>query len=194
MRKTGLLAVSPSAAKFLDGGLLAQYRPRGFRTGQEHLALPFHHQGEVGQRRRVRCRTAALPQDGRDLRHHAACHHVAEQDVGIGAEGAQTAVMVPALSGVMDADERGAVLHGQIDDLDGLLREAFPRVAVGRVPVLREQVDIAPVDLAMTAHHTVDEHVQFNERARVEHREHALPCAQKVVLAASRRLLGAPFE
>ena len=67
-------------------------------------------------------------------------------------------------------------------------------IPVGLVPVLREQVDVAAVDLAVAGHDAVDQHVKLHEAPRIEQCEHTLARAQELVLAPSRRLLGPPFE
>ena len=195
MRDPALLAVGPCPAQFLDGGLLAQHRPGGLRAGQEQLARALHHEGEVGQRRRIRRGAAALPHDGRDLRHHAGGHDVAEEDVGVGARARPGRRRARQRSPASWMPMIGAPFFmARSTTLTVFCAKRSREIPVGPVPVLREQVDVAPVDLAVPGDHAVDEHVQLHEGARVEHRQHALARAQKIVLTPSRRLLGPPFE
>ena len=80
-----------------------------------------------------------------DLRHHARGQRVAQEDVGVAAERGD-ALLDARAAGVVEADDRRAVLHRQVHHLADLLGVGLGQRAAEDGEVLGEDVDQAAVD------------------------------------------------
>ena len=138
---------------------------------------------------RIHRAAGAGAHDQRDLRDHAASHHVALEHVGIAAERSD-AFLDARAARVVEADHRRADLHRLVHDLADLLGMRLGQRAAEHREVLREDEHHAAVDGAVAGHHAVAgdlavghaeidaavllEHVPFFEGAVVEQQFDAL--------------------
>ncbi len=136
------------AAQLLERDLLAGDRLDDVGPGDEHVRGLLHHEDEVGDRRRVDRAARAGAHDQADLRDHARAHHVAHEDVAVGAE-RDDALLDPRAARVVDADDRAADLRGQVHDLAHLLGHDLAERAAEDGEVLAEDADAAAVDRAV---------------------------------------------
>ncbi len=125
-------------------------------AGHEHVAGALDHQREVGDRRRVDRTARAGAHDQRDLRDDAAGHGVAQEDVGIATEG-DHALLDARAAAVIEADDRGPDLHGQVHDLADLLGMRLRERAAEDGEILAEDEDEPAVDLAVAGDHAIAE-------------------------------------
>ena len=110
--------------------------------------MSSHHDGEVGDRRRIDRAAGARAHDRGDLRHDAGGERVAEKDVGVAAE-RQHAFLNARAAGVVQPDDRRAELHRQIHDLDDLRGVGLGQRSAEDGEVLREREHLAAVDEAV---------------------------------------------
>ena len=146
--------VRPRTAQFLHPDVLAGHGADDVRTGDEHVRRLVDHHGEVGDRRGVDRTARARAHDQRDLRDDAAGADVAEEDVGVQAE-RDDALLDARTAGVVDADDRAADLHGQVEHLHDLLAEDLAERPAENCEVLREHAHLAAVDRAVPGHDAV---------------------------------------
>jgi hypothetical protein len=195
--------VGAGAAQLLGRHLLVGHGLHDFGAGHEHVGAVLHHEDEVGHRGRVHRAAGAGAHDHADLRDHARGHHVLLEHVGIAAQRGH-AFLDAGAARVVQADHRGADLHGLVHHLADLLGVGFGQRAAEHGEVLAEHEDQAAVDHAVAGHHAVardlvvghaevhaavlDEHVPFLERAFVEQQLEPLAGRQLalLVLAAMR--------
>ena len=111
---------------------------------------------EVGDGRRVDGAARAGPEDRRDLRHDARGERVAEEDVGVAAEG-DDALLDARAAGVVETDDRRAVAQREVHHLADLLGVRLGERAAEDGEVLREDVDEAAVDAAVARDDAVAE-------------------------------------
>jgi hypothetical protein len=132
---------------------------------------------------RVHRAAGAGAHDQADLRHHAAGHHVALEDLGIAAQRGH-AFLDARAAAVVQADDRRADLHRLVHHLADLLGVRFAQRAAEDGEVLAEHEDQAAVDHAVAGDDAVagdlvvghaevgaavlDEHVPLFEAAFVE--------------------------
>src|SRR5690606_31078486 len=190
VRVAGAGVVGTGAAELLEADLLAGHRLDHVRPGDEHVAGPVDHDGEVGDRRRVDRAAGARAHHQRDLRDHAGGAGVAVEDLPVEAQ-RHHALLDPGAAGVVDADDRASDPHRQVHHLDDLLAEHLPERPAEDGEVLREDRHLAAVDRAVPGDHAVavravgshaevggpvaGELVQLHERARVEQHRDPLP-------------------
>ena len=171
------------AAELLERDVLAGHRLHDVGAGDEHLAGLVDHHDEVGERGGVDVAAGGRAHDQRDLRDHAGGVHVALEDLAVEAEG-DHALLDPRAAALVDADDRAAVLHGEVEDLDDLLAVDLAEAAAEDRDVLGEDRDRAAVDRAVPGDDAVAEGalgvhaevagpvpgelVELGERARVE--------------------------
>ena len=195
----GFGGVRHGAAEFLEGGLLAGDALDDVGAGDVHLRGTLDHEDEVRDRRRVDGAAGARAHDHADLRDHAGAADVAVEDVAVAGEGGD-ALLDARPAGVVEADHRDAGLEGEVHRLGHLLADdRGERSAVDR-EVLREEADVAAVDLppagddgvtvealgraVLAPVHT--EHVEFLEAAGVDERLDAF--ARRELLALVLRV------
>ena len=133
------------AAELFLRHLFVRHGADDVRAGDEHVAGLLHHQDEVGDGGRVDGAAGARSHDRGDLRHDARGERVAEKDVGVAAEG-DDAFLDARAAGVVEADDRRAVLHRQVHDLHDLRGVRFGERAAEDGEVLRERVDEPAAD------------------------------------------------
>ena len=152
-------------------------------AGHEHVGSVLHHEDEIGHRGRIDRPARAGAHDDADLRDDARRLDVALEDFGIACK-ARHPFLDTRAARIVDADHRGAVLHGHIHDLADLLSMGFRQRAAEDGEILTEDIDETPVDRAPSGHHPVtcglllfhpevgaamgDEHVEFLEAAFVQ--------------------------
>ena len=81
-----IVVCADRAAEMLGVDILVGHGAYDVGAGDEHVARPFDHHGEVGDGRRVDRSAGARPEDHRELRHDAGCQRVAQEDVGVATE------------------------------------------------------------------------------------------------------------
>ena len=179
-------------------------RPDHVWSGHEHVARALHHDGEVGDRRRVHGAPCAWTHDGRDLRNHTRRERVAQEDVRVSAERQHTFLNARA-AGVVQADDGCSHLHSEVHDLDDLGRVGFGERSAEDGEVLREGVDEAAIDAAVSGDDAVagndlighaeiaatvrDERVGFFEAVGIEQEGDAFAGRQLARLAVSAKAI-----
>ena len=190
VRDARLDAVRLRPAEVLEAHVLAGHRLDHVGAGDEHVAGALHHEGEVGDGRRVDRAARARAHDQRDLRDDAGGHHVAVEDLGEQAE-RDHAFLDAGAAAVVDPDDRAAGLQRVIHDLDDLLAVDLAERPAEHREVLAEHADRAPVHGAVPGDHAVPvrpggldaevvrpvpgQLVELGERARVEQHVDPLP-------------------
>ena len=132
--------------------------------------------------------TGRRPHDQRDLRHDPGCLHVAAEDLAVQPE-RDDALLNACAAALVDADDRAAVLHREVEHLDDLLAVHLAEAATEYGDVLAEDADRASVHRSVAGDDPVAERavglhaerrravpgelVQLDERALVEQRRDA---------------------
>ena len=156
VRDAGHRGVRVGAAERLHRDIFVRHRLHDVGPGDEHVRRAAHHVDEVGDRGRVHRAAGARPEDGGDLRHDAGGQRVAQEDVGVAAE-RDDALLDARAAGVVEADHRRAVPHGEIHHLADLLRVRLGQRAAEHGEVLREDVDEPAVDAPVAGDDAVAE-------------------------------------
>src|SRR5919198_4273424 len=174
-----LRVVGDRAPELLERRLLAGDRLDHVGPRDEHVRGLLDHEDEVRHGRGVDGAAGAGPHDYADLRDHAGALHVANEDVAVSAE-RHDALLDAGAPGVVEADHGAADLGRQIHDLAHLLGHHLAERAAEDGEVLREDADLATVDLAVARDHgvapgPVPEHVEVgrsvpNERVELAER------------------------
>ncbi len=146
--------VGHGAAQALLGDVLVGDRLDDVGAGDEHVAGGIHHEDEIGDGGRVDGAAGARPHDGGDLRHDARGQRVAQEDIGVAAQGQHT-LLDACAAGIVETDDGRAVLHGMVHDLADFLGVGFRERAAEDGEVLREDVDQAGVDVAVAGDEAV---------------------------------------
>jgi hypothetical protein len=146
--------VHVGAAELLERDLLVRHGPHHVGAGDEHVAHPPDHEGEVGDGRAVDRAARAGSEDRAELGDDAGGERVPQENVGVGAERDDPFLDARA-AGVIEADDRGAVADGQVHDLADLLRVCLGQRAAEDGEVLGEDVDRSSVDAAVAGDHAV---------------------------------------
>src|SRR6202011_4047476 len=144
---------------------------------------------EVGHGRRVDVAAGARAHDYGNLRNDPRCIDVALEDLSVTPERGD-AFLDAGAAGIKQADDRRPRLHGQVLDLDDLLRMGLAQRAAEHREILGEGEDGAAVDGAPAGDDAVagnfglfhaelgrpvlDEHVDLLERVPVHQELHAL--------------------
>ncbi len=163
------------------------------RAGDEHLAGPFRHDHEVGDRGRVDRSAGARAEDQGDLGNDPREGDVPEEHLPVAAE-AHDALLDARAAGVVESHDRHPGLPCGLHDLHDLHRVRLAKRPAEDGRVLGERADRAPVDLppagndaiaggppvreAELLHSVGDERVDLGEGARVEERFEALACGE----------------
>ena len=138
----GLRGVAHRPAELLERDVLAGHRLHDVGTGDEHVRRLAHHEDEVGHRRRVDGAAGARAEDHRDLRHDARRQHVAVEDPAVAGQ-ADDALLDAGAGAVVEPDDRGADLEGEVHQLVDLLGEHLAERAAEDREVLREHEHLA---------------------------------------------------
>ena len=209
VRDAALLVVRHRAAEVFLGDVLVGDRLDDVRAGHEHVARPLHHDDEVGDGGRIHRAAGARSEDRGDLRHDAGGERVAQEDVGVAAE-REDAFLDARAARIVEADDRRAIAHGHVHDLDDLRRVGFRQRSAKDREVLREGVDDAAVDAAVAGDDAVagndlrahpeigaavrDQLVDLFERAGIEEPFHALARRELALLVLLAQPLFAAAE
>ena len=193
-----------SAQRFL-GDVFVGHRLNHVGTSDEHVAGVLHHEDEIGDGGRVDRAARAGAHDGRDLRHHAACQRIAQEDIGVTRQ-RNHAFLYARSAGIVEPDHRRPSLQGQIHNLANLLRIALGERSPEDREILREDVDQAAFDAAVTGDEAIagdycrihaeiaaamrHQHVEFLEGVLVQQQFDALAGAEFALLV----LAGAAFR
>ena len=187
-------------------------------AGHEHVARVLDHVDEVGHRRGIDRAAGAGPHDHGNLRYSARGLDIAPEHVRIAAERGD-ALLDAGPAGIVETDQRSAVLHSQIHDLADLLGMRFAQRAAKHGEILAEHIDHPAFDGAPAADHAIagddglghaefgrtvsNEHIVFFEAAGIEQYFQPLAGSQlalavlgvDALLPAAQTCLGAPvFE
>ena len=182
--------VGPRAAQVFLRNLFVGHRLDDVGPRDEEVRVLLGHEDEVGDRRRVDGAARAGTEDRGDLRHDSGRARVAEKNARVSREGDDT--LLDARSArVVQADDRGAVLDGEVHDLADLLGVGLRERSAENGEVLGEHEDAPPVDGARSGDDTVagharllhpevaravlDERSEFEERAGIEQELDPLP-------------------
>ena len=120
MGVAALGVVRARAAEFLERDVLAGDGLDDVRAGDEHLRGLVDHDDEVGQRGGVDVPAGGRAHDQRDLRDDAGGAHGAVEDLAVQAE-RDDALLDARAAALVDADDRAAGLHREVEHLDDLL-------------------------------------------------------------------------
>ncbi len=140
-----LAVVRHGPAQFLKAHFFARDGLDDFWAGDEHVAGVFDHKDKVGHGRRVDGAPGARPHDGRYLGNHARGDHVAQKDVGIGAQ-ADDAFLDARSARIVQADDGRAVLERQVHDLAHFFGVYLAQAAAKHGKVLGKDVYQPPLD------------------------------------------------
>ncbi len=154
VRHAGLLVVRHRAAQLFLGDLFVSDRLDDVRAGDEHVRGVVDHQDEVGDGGRVHRATGARTHDGGDLRHHARCQRVAQEDVGVAGE-RHHAFLDARAAGIIQADDGSADAHGGVHDLDDFGGVGFRERSAEDGEVLGEDEDQTTLDASIAGDEAV---------------------------------------
>ena len=154
MRDSRGLVVGGGPAQFLLGHLFMGDGLNHLGPGDKHIGGLIHHEGEVGDGRRIHGAPGARPHDRRDLRDHPGGQGVAQENVGISRQGFH-----PFLNAgpprIIEPDERRAHAQSGVHQLHDLGGVGFRKGAAEHGEVLRKDENQAPVDAAVPGDETV---------------------------------------
>ena len=154
MGGAALRVVGHRPAELVLRHLLVGDRANDVGPGDEHVARPLDHHREVGDGRRIDGSTGARPHDGRELRDDAGSERVAQEDVRVAGQRGD-ALLDPGAPRIVQSDDRRAVVHRQIHELDDLRGVGLGQRPAEHREVLRERVHEATLDLAVARDHPV---------------------------------------
>ena len=193
MRHTAPLCVRFCATELFVRDLFVRNGLYHIGSGHEHVRRALDHEDEVCKGGRVDGTAGAWAQNDADLRHHAAGHGVAQEDVGIAAQGDHT-FLDAGTTGIIQADHGSTDLQRVVEQLDDLLGVHFAQRATKDRKVLRKHTDRASMDRSEPCDHAITkgalflqteprgpvarQHIQFGERTGVEQHVDALTCRE----------------
>ncbi len=152
----GYLGMNRCAAQFLEGDLFMGDGFNHLRSGHEHIRRVAHHDNEIGKRRRVHCAARARSHDDANLGNHTRRQGVAQEYIGVAAQ-RYHAFLDARSAGVVQTDDGGAVLHGDIHDFTDFLCMSLAEAAAEHGEVLREYIHQASVNCAPPGDHAIAE-------------------------------------
>ena len=150
----GGFVVGVRAAELVLGDLFVGHGLDDVRAGDEHVGGLVHHEDEIGDGGRVDGAAGAGAHDGGDLRHDSAVQRVAQENVGIAGQ-RHHAFLDARAAGVVQADDGGAHLGGEVHDLDDLGGVGFGERAAENGEILREDEDQPALDAAVAGDEAV---------------------------------------
>src|SRR5713226_4860666 len=122
----------------------------------EHIAIGFHHENEIGDRRRVHSSASAGPHDRGNLRHYSRGHDISLENLSIAGK-THDSFLNTSAAGVVDADHWGAVLHSQIHHLTNLVCHDATQTAAEYCEILGVDIDQPAINGAIAGYHGVTE-------------------------------------
>src|SRR6266446_2309638 len=135
------------AAELLLGDFLMRNGLDDVRTGDEHVRSFACHENEIGDGRRIDGAASARPHNGADLRNDSTGKRVAKENIRVTSERSDAFLNARA-AGIVEADNRGSRMHGQVHDLADFQRVGFGERAAEYGKVLRENIDQPAIDAA----------------------------------------------
>ena len=108
--------VCHGSSQFLGAHLLIGNRLDYIGTRHKHITGVLHHDRKVCHGRRIHRPPGTGAHDGRNLRDHTRCHHVAVKNIGIATQRAYT-FLDACTAGVVETNDRCTVFHGKVHDL-----------------------------------------------------------------------------
>ena len=179
----GFLRMGISAAQFIRRHHLIGDGFQHIRPGHEHVRRAAHHEGEVGDGRRIDRAARRWSHDHRNLRDHPRGQDIALKHLRIADQTGHTFLNARAAR-IVQPDQRRAILDRHIHDLADLLRMGFRKRAAKHGKILRIDINHAPIDRAPAGHHAItrravavhaefgrtvgDEHIEFLETVVVQ--------------------------
>ena len=143
---TGPGAVDLRAAEFFVSHVLLSDGAYDVGAGDVHLAAALLHEDEVSDSRRVHGPAGARAHHNRNLRHYAGGEDVAREDFAVALK-RDDALLDARATAVVDAYQRGAVLHREVHHLADLFASDFRKRSAEDSEVLREDVHETSIDL-----------------------------------------------
>ena len=156
LRHAAHLVVDARATEALEVDLLVRHRLHDVRPGDEHVARAVHHDDEVGDRGRVDGAAGTRSHHQRDLRHHAGCQRVAEEDVGVASQAGHT-FLDPRATRIGEADDRRTVLEREVHHLADLFGVGLRQRPTEHREVLAVDEDEPPIDLSRSGDDAITE-------------------------------------
>ena len=193
MRDSALSGVDAGTSQFLLGNLLTQDALDYSRTGQEHVGSVLDHDGEIGEGGGIYGSTCARTENPGDLGNHSRGEDIPLENLPVAGERVDT-FLDPGSTGIVEADERGAIAGGQVQDLADFLRHGLGKRAAGYREILCGHIDQPATNRAHTCHDAVTvemllvhsevhtavthEHVELLKTAFVEQQGQPFPCGE----------------
>ena len=134
------------AAEFFVSHVLLSDGAYDVGAGDVHLAAALLHEDEVSDSRRVHGTAGARAHHNRNLRHYAGGEDVAREDFAVALK-RDDALLDARATAVVDAYQRGAVLHREVHHLAYLFARDFRKRSAEDSEVLREDVHETSIDL-----------------------------------------------
>jgi len=207
MRDATFFVVGHRAAKLLLGDFLVRDGFDDVGAGDEHVGIVAGHKNKVGDRRRIDGAAGARAHDGADLRNDAARERVAQKYFGVARE-RHHAFLNARAAGIVEADNRRALAHGEVHDFYDFSGVGFRERTAEHGEILREDVHEAAVDAAVAGDEAIarrtlrvlvhaevgavmaDELVELFEGALIEEQVDALAGAELALLVFALATLG----
>src|SRR5207237_6633877 len=136
-------------------------------SGYEHVADAVHHEGEIGDGRRVDRATGARAEDEAQLRDQAAGLDIAPEDLRVAGQG-NDALLDTRAARIIDADDRDPVAERKVHYLDHHPREDLAEGTADHARVVAEQHHVAAVDLRHADDDPVPGHAILVPRKQVD--------------------------
>ena len=151
---TALAAVGVGSSQFFFTHLFVCNGLYHVGTGNEHVALLFHHEDEVGEGRRVAGSAGAGAENGRDLGYDTRCNGVLVENRGISRE-AVYPFLYAGTSRVVEGNDGSAVFERELLHLHDFCGVALAQRAAVGGEVVGIDKDQSSVDFTVTGNHTV---------------------------------------
>ncbi len=203
------LRVNVRTAELLLVDLLSGGDAHHIRASDKHVTDLAHHEGEIGDRRRIDCSTGARPGDDGQLRDHATGAHVAVEDVRVSGE-RHHPLLDARPRAVVDADHRRPGALGQLHHLAHFFGERFTQRSPHERRVVGEDEHLSTSNQAVPGDDTIahgpalrhvelgravgHEGVQLDEATPVEQAPDALPGSQLALAALDSLRLSTPVD
>ena len=198
-----------SAAQLFLGYFFTGYGFNNRRTGNEHLGSFFYHVDEVGQGRAVNSAACGRSHDSGNLGDNTGRNGVVEEQLAVAAQSVDS-FLDTGSAGVVHANARSAHLQGQSLNFGNLVGMHFAQGTAFNGEILREYINQATIDCAVTGGYAftrqvffllaevvaamTDETVQFYERTFIQQSGNSFPCghfASLMLFGNSLRTAGA---
>src|SRR5262245_4845408 len=149
MRHAAPAGMGLGAPQRLFGDFFVSYCLDHVRARDEHVAVGLQHEDKIGDRRRIHGAAGARSHNRGELRHHARSHDITLKYFSVSRQ-AVDALLNARAAGVVDANDRRAVLHRHVHYLADLLRHHPAETATEHGEVLGIDVNQTAVDGAVT--------------------------------------------